>query len=82
MHTGGWRPVELEDGSSSSSDPEDQVLCVGFPAHATPSLPQSQAPRLQFAGAMPGTPGALEVDAAIYPYNALVKVASILTIDR
>jgi hypothetical protein len=26
MHTDGWRPVELEDGSSSSSDPEDQVL--------------------------------------------------------
>jgi hypothetical protein len=25
-HTDGWRPVELEDGSSSSSDPEDQVL--------------------------------------------------------
>jgi hypothetical protein len=26
MHTDGWRLVELEDGSSSSSDPEDQVL--------------------------------------------------------
>ena len=26
MHTGGWRLVELEDGSSLSSDPEDQVL--------------------------------------------------------
>ena len=26
MHTDVWRPVELEDGSSSSSDPEDQAL--------------------------------------------------------
>jgi hypothetical protein len=26
MHTDGWRLVALEDGSSSSSDPEDQVL--------------------------------------------------------
>ena len=26
--TDGWRPVELEDGSSSSSDSEDQVLEV------------------------------------------------------
>ena len=26
MHTDGWKLVELEDGSSSSSDPEDQVL--------------------------------------------------------
>ena len=26
MHTDGWRLVALADGSSSSSDPEDQVL--------------------------------------------------------
>ena len=26
MHTDVWRPAELEDGSSSSSDPEDQAL--------------------------------------------------------
>jgi hypothetical protein len=26
MHIDGWRRVELEDGSSSSSNPEDQVL--------------------------------------------------------
>jgi hypothetical protein len=25
MHTDGWRLVALEDGSSSSSDPEEQV---------------------------------------------------------
>lgn len=26
MHTDGWRLVELEDGSSSRSDPEEQVF--------------------------------------------------------
>ena len=31
MHTNGWRLVGLEDGSSSSSDPEEQVLMeLGF----------------------------------------------------
>jgi hypothetical protein len=26
MHTDGWRLVELEDGSSSSSDPEEVFM--------------------------------------------------------
>ncbi len=35
MHTDGWRLVALEDGSSSSSDPEDQVLrhCQMWKSH-------------------------------------------------
>ena len=35
MHTDGWRLVAREDGSSSSSDPEDQVLrhCQMWKSH-------------------------------------------------
>ncbi len=44
MHTGGWRPVELEDDSSSSSDPEhlNQVIAQRALAGRRPTPPSPE----------------------------------------